>query len=87
VIKAEGGIKIMDEMLNDGGSIYVHCSAGIYRSPQIISLYLTMYQRYTVEEAVNFVKSRHPYAKPSWKVVDASLRLIKLKKYLKKISI
>lgn len=87
IIKADGCLKIMHELLSEGGNIYVHCSAGIYRSPQIVALYLAIYQHYSVEDAMNLVKKLHPYSKPSVKVLDGALRLIKLKRYLKKISI
>jgi hypothetical protein len=36
---------------------------------------------------MSLVIKRHPYAKPNSRIVYAALRLIKLKKYLKKISI
>lgn len=87
IIKADGCLKIMHELLSEGGNIYVHCSAGIYRSPQIVALYLAIYQHYSAEDAMNLVKKFHPYAKPSLKTLDSALRLIKLKRYLKKISI
>lgn len=43
VSKAEGGVRLMRELLRDGERVYVHCSAGIYRSPQMIALYLTLF--------------------------------------------
>jgi protein-tyrosine phosphatase len=48
VNKAEGAVKMMTDLLKDGGKVYVYCSAGIYRSPQIIALYLSMFQNYSV---------------------------------------
>jgi len=42
----------MEEALQSGGNIYVHCSAGIYRSPQMIALYLIAIKKYKMEEAV-----------------------------------
>lgn len=59
----------MKELLKDGGKVYVHCSAGIYRSPQIIALYLSMFQNYSVEEAVNMIKLKHPFAKPNINII------------------
>jgi len=46
----------MEELLAGGGNIYVHCSAGIYRSPQMIALYLVAVKKYKVEEAVTLLK-------------------------------
>ena len=49
VSKAEGGVRILADLLHSGETVYVHCSAGIYRSPQMIALYLAAFQHYKVE--------------------------------------
>jgi protein-tyrosine phosphatase len=43
VSRAAGGLNMMRELLKNGEKVYVHCSAGIYRSPQMIALYLTIF--------------------------------------------
>jgi protein-tyrosine phosphatase len=63
----------MEEALKLGGNIYVHCSAGIYRSPQMIALYLIAIKKYNMEEAVNLLKQKHSYAKPSSVVIEEAL--------------
>ena len=78
VSKAEGGVKVMRDLMRDGERVYVHCSAGIYRSPQMIALYLTLFERYSLEQAVSTVKANHPYAKPNSKVVRDAAGLIQL---------
>ena len=47
--KAEGGATLLSDLLKEGGKVYVHCSAGIYRSPQMIALYLTLFEHYPLE--------------------------------------
>lgn len=47
--KAEGGLKIMRDLIKSGERVYVHCSAGIYRSPQMIALYLSLFEKYTID--------------------------------------
>lgn len=78
VSKAEGGVRMMRELIREGEKVYVHCSAGIYRSPQMIALYLTLFERYSLEQAVSTVKASHPYAKPNAKVVRDAAGLIQL---------
>lgn len=79
VSKAEGAVRLMKDLLSEGNKIYVHCSAGIYRSTQIIALYLNLFQNYSVEEAVALIKIRHLYAKPSIKVINDALKIIQQK--------
>jgi protein-tyrosine phosphatase len=43
VEKGEGGVRILRELLQNNQRVYVHCSAGIYRSPQMIALYLSVF--------------------------------------------
>lgn len=83
VSKAEGGVRVMRELLREGERVYVHCSAGIYRSPQMIALYLTLFERYSLEQAVAAVKDNHPYAKPNSKVVRDAVGLIQFRRNYK----
>jgi protein-tyrosine phosphatase len=46
----------MENVLKNDGKIYVHCSAGMYRSPQIIALYLILVEQYTIESAIEIIK-------------------------------
>jgi protein-tyrosine phosphatase len=56
--------------------VYVHCSAGVYRSPQIVALYLILTKKYSPEEAVEFVKSRHSFARPNAQVVSHAFEVL-----------
>lgn len=50
VAKSSGALKIMRDILkNKDNKIYVHCSAGIYRSAQVVVLYLTLVENFKVE--------------------------------------
>lgn len=40
--------------------MYVHCTCGIGRAPSTVVLYLTSFQRYTLEEALKLVKTKRP---------------------------
>lgn len=45
-------------------SIYVHCLAGVGRSPSVCALHLMQVEGLSLEEAIAKVKERHPYAHP-----------------------
>ena len=83
--KAEGGLKILRDMIKSGERVYVHCTAGIYRSPQMIALYLTIFDKYSLEEAVHFIKRNHPYAKPNCKVIKNTIGMMDLRRSAKQI--
>jgi protein-tyrosine phosphatase len=59
----------MENILKEKKKLYVHCSAGIYRSPQIIALYLILVERYSVETAIEVIKEKHPFAKPNYNII------------------
>ena len=48
------------ELLRDGRTVYVHCTAGINRSPSTIIAYLHWIEGMELGEAVWMVTSRHP---------------------------
>ena len=48
ISRAEEGVRIIDEALKEEGKIYVHCTAGIYRSPQMIAMYLAAFKKYNI---------------------------------------
>lgn len=44
--------------------VYVHCLAGVGRSPAVSAAYLVHSQGISVEKALMLVKAQHPYAAP-----------------------
>lgn len=73
----------MEHILRNNGKIYVHCSAGMYRSPQIIALYLILVEQYTIESAIETIKERHPFAKPNYLVICSAIDEILCRHYKK----
>ncbi len=49
VCKAENGLCLLRDLIKQGEIVYVHCSVGIYRSPQMIALYLTLCEKYPID--------------------------------------
>ncbi|MEM9136082.1 MAG: dual specificity protein phosphatase family protein [Cyanobacteria bacterium P01_F01_bin.42] len=45
-------------------SVYVHCLAGVGRSPSVCSLFVVDQQGKTLAEAIELVKRQHSYAAP-----------------------
>ena len=58
-------IKFIDE--NKDKKIFVHCNAGVSRSPSIIIAYLIKSFNYSFKEAYDFVKNRRNIIKPNEK--------------------
>jgi atypical dual specificity phosphatase len=52
-------VDLLHETLQTQGPTYVHCLAGIERSPTVCVAYLCRYQRLQVWEALNWLKSIH----------------------------
>lgn len=50
--KAEGALAILKKWNNLNYTMYVHCSAGIYRSPQIMIMHLMTEQNYDLHQAI-----------------------------------
>jgi len=53
-------VQALDELLRAGHTVYVHCSAGMNRSPSAVIAYLHWVQETGLDEAVDFVMERHP---------------------------
>ena len=53
------------DALASGGSVYVHCFAGMSRSPTLVAAYLIMEQGMDDEEALYFLQSVRPVVDPN----------------------
>lgn len=58
-------IALIHEHIQQQSPVYVHCLAGIERSPTVCIAYLCMYEQLELWEALNHVKQAHPIALPS----------------------
>jgi len=55
----------VDEALKTGGSVLVHCMAGVSRSSSIVIAYLMRYRRVTFLEAFEMVRQQRPVIAPN----------------------
>jgi protein-tyrosine phosphatase len=67
------GVRVLEELLNDDQVVYVHCTAGVNRSPSVVICYLYWSLGWCVAEAERHVRKRHPCA-PMMEVIRLATR-------------
>lgn len=60
------GIQFINQALYTGGTVLVHCFAGVSRSATIVIAYLMQELGMPFMEAMNFVKRRRPIVFPNF---------------------
>lgn len=55
---------ILSRWHQNGHVIYVHCLAGVGRSPSVCIAYLTQIERLSLQDALGKVQASHPYTYP-----------------------
>jgi atypical dual specificity phosphatase len=63
------GVKFIEQEIDLGGTIYVHCLHGEGRGPTMVAAYLIS-QGFTVERALSHISSIRPFISPSKSQVD-----------------
>lgn len=58
-------VDIVWKQIDNGLPIFVHCLAGVERSPTVCIAYLCRYHKLELWEAVNWLKQVHPGSMPS----------------------
>jgi protein-tyrosine phosphatase len=62
-------VRVLDELLQAGHTVYLHCNAAVNRSPTVAIAYLHWIKGMTLEEATDHVMQRHscePYVEAIW---------------------
>lgn len=44
--------EMLCELIKGGEVVYVHCSAGIHRSPQIVAIFLALSEKFSADQAI-----------------------------------
>jgi protein-tyrosine phosphatase len=64
LLKSPLALCVLERLINNHGKTYVHCTAGIYRSPQLIALFLIKHRHFSLEETLEVFRNKRPFAKP-----------------------
>jgi hypothetical protein len=59
-------VRALTALLAGGRRVYVHCTAGINRSPLVVLGYLAFVETMDPGEALGFIREARPEAEPSW---------------------
>lgn len=54
------GTTLINESIENGNTVYVHCKNGHGRSPTMVIAYLLRFKGMNIDEAINFIKSKRP---------------------------
>lgn len=76
ISKSGIALKMLDVLVQKYKKVYVHCTAGIFRSPQLIVLYLARFRDFTLQDAIELVKRRRPFARPENECLQSSLNIL-----------
>ena len=68
--KLKGAGDLLNKLLKEGNTVYVHCTAGMSRAAATVIIYLVLYENYTVEDAANFCKKHRPVICPNYGVIN-----------------
>jgi hypothetical protein len=66
-------VAFIDEQRRAGRTVFVHCDAGISRSPMVAAAYLMWLHHWTCDQALDFLRKKRPIISPN----DAFLELLK----------
>ncbi len=50
-------VDVLDELLRSGHTVYVHCNAGVNRSPSVVIAYLHWIEQWDLEQALAHVRA------------------------------
>ena len=64
-------VKLLARLLEEGQVVYLHCTAGVNRSPSIALGYLVQVQRRPLAEGLDMVRRARPTAQPYPEVLEA----------------
>ena len=75
--KLKGAGDTLKKLLDQGKTVYVHCTAGMSRAAATVIIYLVLYEDFSVEEAREFVKKYRPIICPNWEVINKVVGIYK----------
>jgi len=85
-------VEFVDAQRRAGATVYVHCRNGASRSGMVVIAYLMYKNRWTRDEALEYVRKRRPVTRPNPAFMERLLewekvvRLMKLRETLNKVN-
>ena len=68
--KLKGAGDLLNKLMKQGKTVYVHCTAGMSRAAATVIIYLVLYEDFNVEEATKFCKKHRPVICPNYGVIN-----------------
>lgn len=65
-------VRALTALLAAGRRVYVHCTAGLNRSPLVVLAYLAFVETLPAADAIAFIREARPEAQPSWEAFDGA---------------
>ena len=75
--KLKNASDLLRDLLNKEKIVYVHCTAGMTISPAVVISYLTLYEKYTINDAKDFCKKYRPVICPNMDIIKNVIEKIK----------
>ncbi len=60
--KLYDSVSFIEDQIDNGNIVYVHCYWGLMRSATVVAAYLIKHYHYTPKEAITFIKQKRPQA-------------------------
>ena len=73
--KLQDGAYLLNQLIKEGKTVYVHCTAGIGRSPSVIIIYLILYENYSIRDAVELCTKSRPKISINYEVISEITKL------------
>ncbi len=77
-----GAVKALQDLLQAGHRVYVHCTLGVNRAPTVVLAYLTVIEALTEEQAMNLIERGRPGVLPSWSAYRAYRQDVEIQRRL-----
>ena len=68
--KLKDAADLLNQLIQEGKTVYVHCTAGIGRSPSVVVIYLILYENYSIGDAIELCKKSRPKISVNFDVID-----------------
>ena|SRR3989344_2957573 len=72
----EVGSRFLNELLEAGEKIYVHCQHGHGRAPTLVAAYLALYKHMSTEKAFALIKAKRPKVHPNARQMDGVRKFV-----------